>query len=1077
MEHTIKLPAPTKLLPLICTAILLAACGSEDPVSSVNANPITTTDTAVTDEDSSVTTTDVRLNDTDTDNDTLSVIAGNPAAFSGTVINNNNGTFTYTPNADFNGIDRFNYTLSDNNGGSAIGTVNITVNAINDSPIANNDVAGTDEDTSITTMDVRLNDTDIDGDTLLVLAGSPAASNGMVVNNNNGTFTYTPNTNFNGNDNFSYTLSDSNNGSATGTVAITVAAVNDNPIANTDMATTNEDTGVTTIDVRLNDTDIENNLLTATLLANATNGTVLDNNNGTFTYTPNTDFNGNDSFTYTLDDDNGGSTSGAVNITINPVNDNPIATADSVITDEDVFVTTADVRLNDSDIDGDTLMVAPGDPIASNGTVVNNNNGTFTYTPTTNFNGNDGFSYTLNDGNGGITTGNVNITINSVNDIPVAINDVFTTDENSPITSGDLTANDMDVDGNALTATLLTNANNGNVIDNNDNTFSYTPNANFNGSDSFTYTLDDGSGGNAVGTVHITVNPINPPIIAASAALTFDTKIFRFNWIDVNDATHYKLLENSDGVSGFTQVGTNITQGTQTADYSVALHKRVNASYILQSCNLIGCTNDTTINVTGTLVSAIGYFKASNTGTDDNFGTTVSLSDDGSTLAIGASLEDSNTTGINTTANDLAADSGAVYIFTNNANTWSQQAYIKAHNTDAGDKFGSIVSLSSNGDTLAVGALNEDSNTTGVNSVPNDTSLADDYGAAYIFIRTGTNWSQQAYIKASNPDTGDLFGISVSLSDTGNTLAVGAMMEDSDSTGINSLPNDNAQANDSGATYIFTRAGSNWSQQAYIKAGNTGRQDFFGIANSLNADGNTLVVGAFGESSDATGINGTNNNNAISSGAAYVFIRTGSSWNQQAYIKASNTDAADLFGRSVNLSADGNTLAIGATGEASNATGVNGLEGNNTASSSGAVYVFIRDAGNTWSQQTYLKASNTEGTDAFGTSVSFSADGNMLAIGAIREDSGTTGINSTANELAADSGAVYLFSRSGTNWSQLIYLKARNTDSNDEFGQSVSFSSNGNTLAIGAPFEAGDSTGINGPDNNNANKAGAVYLY
>ena len=149
-----------------------------------------------------------------------------------------------------------------------------------------------------------------------------------------------------------------------------------------------------------------------------------------------------------------------------------------------------------------------------------------------------------------------------------------------------------------MTATLLANASNGNVVDNNNGTFSYTPNANFNGSDSFTYQLNDGNGGNAAGTVNITINPVDDaPVTAASTTLTFDSKVFRFSWVDVIDATHYKLMENPDAVSGFTQVGPDIVQGTQTVDHVVTLYKRTNASYIMQSCNLVGCINDATINL------------------------------------------------------------------------------------------------------------------------------------------------------------------------------------------------------------------------------------------------------------------------------------------------------------------------------------------------------------------------------------------------------------------------------------------------------------------------------------------------
>jgi O-antigen ligase len=124
-------------------------------------------------------------------------------------------------------------------------------------------------------------------------------------------------------------------------------------------------------------------------------------------------------------------------------------------------------------------------------------------------------------------------------------------------------------------------------------------------------------------------------------------------------------------------------------------------------------------------------------------------------------------------------------------------------------------------------------------------------------------------------------------------------------------------------------------------------------------------------------------------------------------VKAANTGAFDFFGYAVSLSADGNTLAVGAYGEASSTTGINSTP-NESASYAGAVYVFTR-SGSTWAQQAYVKASNTGGYDYFGTSVSLSADGNTLAVGAYREDSSTTGINSTPNELASQSGAVYLY--------------------------------------------------------------------
>ena len=392
------------------------------------------------------------------------------------------------------------------------------------------------------------------------------------------------------------------------------------------------------------------------------------------------------------------------------------------------------------------------------------------------------------------------------------------------------------------------------------------------------------------------------------------------------------------------------------------------------------------------------YLKASNTEAGDRFGDAVSLS--GDTLVVGALFEDSNATGANGDGTDNSASgSGAAYVFTRSGGVWSQQAYLKASNTEAGDRFGGAVSLS--GDTLVVGAVVEDSNATGVNGDETDNS-ASDSGAVYVFTRSGTTWSQQAYLKASNTGAGDLFGDVVSLS--GDTLVVGAVAEDSNAIGVNGDGTDNSTL-DSGAAYIFTRSGTTWSQQAYLKASNTEALDYFGDFVSLSGD--TLVVGAHGEDSNAIGVNGSQaDNSASGSGAAYVFTRSGGVWNQQAYLKASNTEAGDLFGYAVSLSED--TLVVGAYAEDSNATGVNGNQADNSASVSGAAYIFTRSGG-VWSQQAYLKASNTETLDQFGWEVSLS--GNTLVVAAHAEDSNATGVNGDGtNNSAADSGAAYVYS-------------------------------------------------------------------
>ena len=329
-------------------------------------------------------------------------------------------------------------------------------------------------------------------------------------------------------------------------------------------------------------------------------------------------------------------------------------------------------------------------------------------------------------------------------------------------------------------------------------------------------------------------------------------------------------------------------------------------------------------------------------------------------------------------------------------------------------------------------------------------------GAAYVFTRSGTVWSQQSYLKASNTGTNDSFSHAVAIS--GDTVVVAAPFEDSNATGVNGDGANNS-AGDSGAAYVFTRVGTNWTQQAYLKAGNSGASDNFGL--SIGIDGNTAIVGAPSEDGAATGVNGNAANDlAPYAGATYVFVRAGNAWSQQAYLKSSNTEESDNFGYAVAIS--GETVAVGAPSEASNTTGVNGNQSNNDALASGAAYVFNR-SGSVWTQQAYLKAGNTSPDAYFGSSVALS--GVTLIVGAPFESGN-----------AVESGASYVFVRGGNTWSQDAYLKAPNAGANDQFGSSVAVS--GETVVIGAIFESSNSTGINGNANNDlALNSGATYIF
>ncbi|MBN1630807.1 MAG: IPT/TIG domain-containing protein, partial [Thermoleophilia bacterium] len=463
------------------------------------------------------------------------------------------------------------------------------------------------------------------------------------------------------------------------------------------------------------------------------------------------------------------------------------------------------------------------------------------------------------------------------------------------------------------------------------------------------------------------------------------------------------------------------------------------------------------------------YLKASNTDANDEFGYSVAVS--GDTALVGAVYEASSATGVNGDQSDNSAPvAGAAYVFTRTDTTWTQQAYLKASNAEAGDSFGWSVGICEN--TVLVSAYHEASSATGVNGDQSDNS-ASNAGAAYVFTRTDTVWTQLAYLKASNTGASDEFGFVVAIS--GNTVLAGARYEDSSATGVDGDQSDNS-AGQSGAVYVLDYSGSTGIQQAYAKASNTDVEDYFGwsVAASLAPTGDTVVVGAPWEDSSATGVNGDeSDNSAVDSGAAYVFVRSGGVWTQQAYLKASNTGLGyDQFGTSVAISGD--TVVVGAPWEDSSATGVDGDESDDSASGAGAAYVFVR-AGETWTQQAYLKASNTDEYDNFGYSVAISLD--TVVVGAYGEDSATTGVDGDQSDnTAASSGAAYVFTESDGVWTQQAYLKASNTDAGDNFGYSVAISLD--QLVVGAYGEASCATGVDGDQSDNtAAESGAAYIF
>jgi hypothetical protein len=377
----------------------------------------------------------------------------------------------------------------------------------------------------------------------------------------------------------------------------------------------------------------------------------------------------------------------------------------------------------------------------------------------------------------------------------------------------------------------------------------------------------------------------------------------------------------------------------------------------------------------------VAKLVASDGAAGDYFGHSVAV--DGDTAVIGAYSDDYN-----------GSNSGSAYVFIRSGSSWVQQARLTAPGWAENDFFGYSVAVS--GDTAVIGALYDDDR--GPNS-----------GAAYVFIRSGGSWVRQAKLTASDGAANDFLGLSVAVS--GDTAVIGA-------------DGDDDNGSDSGSAYVFIRSGSTWVQQAKLTASDGASSDFFGY--SVAVDGSTTVIGAYGDS-----------DNGANSGAAYVFIRSGSSWMQQARLTATGGAAYHYFGYSVAV--DGDTAVIGAFGDGDN------------GSKSGSAYVFIRN-GNSWVEQAKLTASDGADNDYFGNSVA--VDGDTAVIGADGDD-----------DYGSNSGSAYVFGRSGNNWVQEAKLTAPDGTSGDYFGNSVAVDS-GTAAVIGVRC-----------DDDNGTNSGSAYVF
>ena len=512
--------------------------------TGANNLPVPVDDSSNADSGASV-SIDVLANDTDADGDTLTLVSVTQGSY-GTVAIDPGGV-TYTHDGSATSSDSFTYAVSDGNGGTATGTVFITIgNSTNNIPVAVSDacnvvIGGTSE------IDVLANDTDADGDTLTIISVTQASHGTVTITP--GGVTYTHDGSDTTADYFTYTVSDGNGGTATGIVSITIdPLINNAPVAVDDDC--NVDVGGTSeINVLANDTDADGDTLTIISVTQGSNGTVTITPGGV-TYTHDGSATSSDSFTYTVSDGNGGTAIGVVSMTIGTgANNVPVAVDDDC--NVDIGGTSEiDVLANDTDADGDTLTIISVTQ-GSYGTVTITPGGV-TYVHDGSATSSDSFTYAVSDGNGGTATGTVSITIGSgTNNIPVAVDDDCNVDIGGT-SEINVLANDTDADGDTLTIISVTQASNGTVTIT-PGGVTYTHDGSATSLDSFTYTVSDGNGGTAIGVVSMTIG---------TGANNVPVAVDDFGNADAGASVSIDVLANDTDADGDTLSIVSVTQGS-----------------------------------------------------------------------------------------------------------------------------------------------------------------------------------------------------------------------------------------------------------------------------------------------------------------------------------------------------------------------------------------------------------------------------------------------------------------------------------------------------------------------------------
>ncbi|GAM76308.1 T1SS secreted agglutinin RTX [Vibrio ishigakensis] len=506
---------------------------------------------ATVDEDGSIIITQEQLlaNASDLDGDALT--ASNLATEDDniSVTDNGDGTFTLTPNADFNGEIEFTFDVSD--GDQLVSTnLNLTVNPVNDDPTAEDVSYTINEDGTLTFTDEQLlaGADDIDGDALSVSDVSYTGADGVFTDNGDGTYEFAPNANFNGEVSLDFTVTDGQGGTVDANIDVTVLDVNDPPVAGSTSYQMNEDG---TIDISpeqllANSSDVDGTVSLDSVSYTGTDGILTQNEDGSVTFAPNENFNGDVTLDVVVIDDDGATASTTAGIEVIAVNDAPVAGQNAYTVNEDGSITISQEQLlaGSTDVEGDALT-ASNLTVDGNANVTQNEDGSFTITPDANFNGDIDMHFDITDGTDTIQA-TADLTVNPVNDLPTAEDVSYTINEDGTLTFTDeqLLAGADDIDGDALSVSDVSYTGaDGVFTDNGDGTYEFAPNANFNGEVSLDFTVSDGQGGSVDANIDVTVLDVNDPPVAGSTS-------YQMNEDGTIDISPEQLLANSSDVDG-----------------------------------------------------------------------------------------------------------------------------------------------------------------------------------------------------------------------------------------------------------------------------------------------------------------------------------------------------------------------------------------------------------------------------------------------------------------------------------------------------------------------------------------------